>query len=711
MKQLLQNLGSGVTELVDSPVPLVGRHSVLIETEHSLVSLGTERMLVEFGQAGLVGKALAQREKVVQVLEKAKTDGVAATYAAVRDKLDQPITLGYCNAGRVLEVGAAVEGIRVGDRVVSNGSHSEIVRVGQNLVALIPDGVESSFACFAVPGSIALQGIRLLQPTLGERFVVLGLGLVGQLAIQLLRAHGGKVLGVDLDPAKCALAESFGIEVYCPSSGGSLIEAAEGFSGGVGVDGVLITASTKSSDPVNQAAEICRKRGRIIQIGATGLDLKRAQFYDKELHFQVSCSYGPGRYDPDYEQGGRDYPLPYVRWTEHRNISAVLDQMAAGNLRVEPLITLRVPFAEAPSVYEDISNSSRIGIVLDYQVAGIKPSPESKQSSIQIGAYHPSSGKHPVVAVIGAGVFTGRMLLPALKKTGAVLHTIVSSGGVTAGHFGRKFGFSTIATDIEEVWRNKDINTVFVTTRHDTHASFAIRALREGKNVFIEKPLCLNRSELDEIISARSEFQEPMLMVGFNRRFSPFIVEMRKRLSPLREPKTLVLTINAGVMPLDHWHHDPAVGGGRIIAEGCHFIDLLRFLVGHPIVNVQATMIGESPYAAVRNDKTSITLTFADGSIGTVHYFGNGAKNYPKERIEAFCGGQVLVVENFLRLRSYGWKGARNRRVFKQDKGHGAEIAAFVEAIREGGAAPIPFEEIVESMQRTFDAVESADRS
>jgi predicted dehydrogenase/threonine dehydrogenase-like Zn-dependent dehydrogenase len=699
MLQLLQNLASGETLVADVPAPQVARGTLLIATRASLVSAGTERMLVDFGRASWIDKARQQPEKVKQVLDKVRTDGLFATLDAVRSKLDQPLALGYCNAGVVLEVGAGVEGFAVGDRVVSNGPHAEIVRVGKNLCARVPDAVSDEAAAFTVLGAIGLQGIRLAAPTLGECFVVTGLGLIGLMTVQLLRAQGCRVLGIDFDAGKLVLAQRFGAEVCDLARGEDPVARGLAFSGGRGVDGVIVTASTQSSEPIAQAARMSRKRGRIVLVGVTGLELNRADFYEKELTFQVSCSYGPGRYDPAYEQQGSDYPLGFVRWTEQRNFEAVLAMLADGKLDVAPLISHRFAVRDAARAYDVLVNDrSALGIVLQY--AGAKPNEQARR--VALGTPPPvAAGGQAVLAVIGAGNYGSRVLIPALKRAGAQLDTIVSSAGVTGYHHGRKSGFAFASTDVQaDVLGNERVDAVIIATRHDTHARFAGEALAAGKHVFVEKPLALALEEVDAVESAwraAAERGAPrLLMVGFNRRFAPLVAKMKALLAPVGAPMAIVYTVNAGAIPPDHWTQDREIGGGRIVGEACHFIDLARFLVGHPIVDAQITTMGRHPALAVRDDKATISLSFADGSIATVHYLANGGKRFPKERVEVFCNDGVLALDNFIKLTGYDWGGFLRQRLWRQDKGQEACAAAFVRAVAQGGAAPIPAEEILE---------------
>ncbi len=709
MKQILQDMSSGTTELAECPAPALRPGHLLIETSASLISTGTERMLVDFGRAGLLAKARQQPDKVVQVLDKVRTDGLLTTIDAVRSKLAQPIPLGYCNVGRVREAGGGVTGYGPGDRVVSNGPHADMVCVPRNLCARIPDGVDDEAAAFTVVASIGLQGIRLARPTLGEAFVVTGAGLIGLLTVQLLRAQGCRVLAIDPDPDKLALARAFGAETCDPGAGEDPVAAGIAFSRGAGVDGVIITASTKSSDPVTQAARMSRKRGRIVLVGVTGLELNRADFYEKELSFQVSCSYGPGRYDPAYEEGGQDYPIGFVRWTEQRNFEAVLDMMADGRLDVAPLISHRHDFEDAPRAYETLAGDKRaLGILLTYghdvaprAARTVALDPAAAATATGTG----TSGK-PVVGFIGAGNYASRMLIPAFRKSGAELRAIASSGGASAVVHGRRAGFGRATSDTAALLADPAIDTVAIVTRHDSHARLAAEALRAGKHVFVEKPLALTLDELETVRAAHAAAADRQLMVGFNRRFAPLTQTMKRLIAPIGEPKAFVMTMNAGAIPADHWTQNPEVGGGRIIGEACHLIDLMRHLAGAPIVSVQARRMGDNPAMAVAEDKAAIVLGFADGSFGTIHYLGNGGPSFPKERIEVFVGGRTLQIDNFLKLRGFNWPGLRRQRLWRQDKGQAACAAAFLGAVETGGPAPIPAEELFEVARVSIEAAD-----
>lgn len=705
MQQILQSLKDGSTVLKAAPSPTAQPGHVLVMTSTSLVSAGTERMLVGFGKASYLDKARQQPEKVKMVLEKIGTDGLMTTLEAVKSKLDQPIPLGYCNVGVVREVGPGVDGLRPGNRVVSNGPHADVVKVPKQLCARIPDGVDDESAAFTVVASIGLQGIRLINPTLGECVVVTGVGLIGLLTVQLLRAHGCRVLAIDFDEAKLALARKFGAETCNPVTGEDPVAAGLAFSRGQGVDAVIITASTQSNDPVTQAARMSRKRGRIVLVGVVGLELNRADFYEKELTFQVSCSYGPGRYDPMYEEQGQDYPLGFVRWTEQRNFEAVLDMLASGQLDVKPLITHRYAFDDAPKAYATLTDDKAgLGILLQYT----SPAAERMVSSVALKTTAHFEPLRPVMGFIGAGNYASRMLIPAFKAAGAQFHTIATAGGISGVIHGEKAGFAEASTDTAALLANPVINTVAIVTRHDTHARLVAQALAAGKHVFVEKPLAINEDGLRQVKTAFAEAcadgrPQPQLMVGFNRRFSPQVQKMKALLTPVKEPKCFVMTMNAGAIPPDHWTQDQNVGGGRIIGEACHFIDLMRFLSGSRIVSVQARRMGDAPGVTITEDKASITLGFEDGSFGTIIYAANGSASFPKERVEVFAAGRVLQLDNFRKLRGFGWPGFSKMNLWKQDKGQKACAAAFLAGLERGIPAIDP-DEIFEVARVSIEA-------
>jgi len=702
MKQILQHLKTGQMELAEVPCPQVGRGQVLIQTKASLISAGTERMLIEFSKANLIQKARQQPDRVKQVLDKIKTDGVMPTLEAVFRKLDEPLPLGYCNAGVVLEVGPSVADLQVGDRVISNGNHAEIVCVPRNLVAKVPENVTDEQAAFTVLSSIALQGVRLAQPTLGERIMVFGAGLIGLVTIQLLRSCGCDVLAVDLNEERLALAARFGARTVNLARGANPIAAAQGWTSEQGVDAAIITASAKTNEIIHQAAESCRKRGRIVLVGVVGLNLSRRDFYKKELTFQVSCSYGPGRYDEYYEQEGHDYPLGYVRWTESRNFEAVLAAMSNGGLNVDPLITHRYRLADALNAYETIKNdSSALGVILQY-AEPVDRSPTLRMAQASVVPSHDC-----VVGIIGAGNFAVSTILPCLKKTSARLKYIAGRTRVTAvQHAATKFGVEYATTDYRQILEDEEVNAVFIVTSHETHARFIVETLRADKHVFVEKPLAIREDALPDIEAAVRQHPDKLVMVGFNRRFSPHTAKIRELVTGRGGPLCMNMTINAGAIPVDHWTQDPERGGGRIVGEACHFIDLLSSIAGATIRSVSAIMVGEG--SAVREDKMAIALGFEDGSIGTVNYFANGSKSYPKETLQIFCDGTVLHLDNFREITGHGLKGFRRFKTRRQDKGHQVEISRFIERVSNGGQPLIPVAKLFNVTRATFAAVESA---
>ena len=692
MKQILQNLKTGETLIENVPAPLARRGALRISTRVSLVSSGTERMLVDFARGSLIAKAKQQPDKVRQTLEKVRTDGLLSTIEAVRSKLDEPLPLGYCNVGVVVDAGESA-GFATGDRVVSNGNHAEVVVVPRLLCAKIPDTVPDDHAAFTVLGAIALQGVRLAQPTLGEAFVVSGLGLIGLMTVQLLIANGCRVLGIDSDPARLEMARRFGAETCNLGAGENPLSRAEAFSRGRGVDGVLLTLASASDEPVSQAARMCRKRGRVVLVGVTGLKLNRSDFFENEVTFQVSCSYGPGRYDPLYESKGQDYPFGFVRWTEQRNLEAVLDLMASGRLDVAPLISHRMTLAEAGKAYDLLaSGEPSLGILLEYPFDEAGGETARLAVDVTLTPSTPLAAPGARTAFIGVGNYGGRVLVQAFKSGGAALEAVVSSGGVSASRAAQKFGIRRASSDSEAILADPGIDAVCIATRHDTHAPYVLKALETGKHVFVEKPLCLSEDELDAIAAAAPG---RVLTVGFNRRFAPMVIRTRELLASISTPKAFIMTVNAGAIPTSHWTQDPDVGGGRIVGEACHFIDLLRHLAGAPVTDMSVVALTTDSGPSC-SDVATISLTFADGSIGAIHYLSNGHKGYPKERLEVFGGGKVILLDNFRRLTAHGFPGFSGMKAMNQDKGQTALAAAFVAAVQGRGPAPIPLDEIIE---------------
>jgi predicted dehydrogenase/threonine dehydrogenase-like Zn-dependent dehydrogenase len=694
MKQIIQSFKTGQTILEEVPAPQVAKGTVLIQTTHSLVSLGTERMLVEFGKSNLISKARQQPDKVKQVLDKIKTEGLMPTLEAVFNKLGEPLPLGYCNVGKVIAVGDGVSEFKVGDRVASNGQHAEFVSIPKNLVAHIPENVTNEQAAFTVIGSIGLQGIRLLKPTLGETIVVTGLGLIGLLTAQLLVANGCKVIGVDIDESKLTLAKQWGIIPFNPRNG-DVVKFVEETTNGVGADGVIITASAKTDEIISQAAKMSRKRGRIILVGVIGLNLSRAEFYEKELSFQVSCSYGPGRYDENYENRGIDYPLPFVRWTEKRNFEAVLQSISSGKLKVNEMITEVIPLDDYMQIYGEIGSSKSIASILKYNETEIVP-----PNTIQLKKAN-YSGQKGVIGIIGSGNFTKMTMLPALKGSGANYKYIASKGGVSGTAMAQKHGFSHSTTNVDDVLKDDEVDLVLITTRHNLHASMTVKSLEAGKHVFVEKPLALNSDELDAVIAAQQSSGKTV-MVGFNRRFSPHAEKMKSLLGNAQ--MNVIATMNAGNIPANVWVHDMLVGGGRIIGEACHFIDLITYLTGSKVKAVCMNSMGINPEE--NTDNATILLKYENGSTGVINYFSNGSKSYSKERVEVYSQDRTLIMDNFRKTEGFGFKGFSKLKT-KLDKGHKNQFHKLINQTKKGGEALIPFEEIVNTTKASFAAIES----
>ncbi|EDP96961.1 bi-domain-containing oxidoreductase [Kordia algicida OT-1] len=694
MKQILQSFKTGVTELAELPSPRVKGGQVLIQTTRSLVSLGTERMLVEFGKASLIQKARQQPDKVKMVLDKIKTEGLMPTIETVFNKLEQPLPLGYCNVGKVVAVGKGVTDFKVGDRVASNGQHAEFVSVPQNLVAHIPDNISDEEAAFTVIGSIGLQGIRLVNPTMGETIVVIGLGLIGLLTAEMLVANGCTVIGYDLDDKKVEIAKEKGIIAFNPLKGNDPVKFVLNQTNNIGADGVVITASAKTNDIISQAAQMSRKRGRITLVGVIGLNISRAEFYEKELTFQVSCSYGPGRYDDDYEFKGIDYPLPFVRWTEKRNFETVLQLISTGKLEVQSLISEVVPLEEYDKIYGDIGNSKSIASIIKYS-EDTKP-----ENTIVVNKkdLQPAKG---IIGLVGAGNFTKMTLLPALKGSDAQIKHIVSSGGVNGTALAQKHNIAQSTTDYDLVLDDKDVDLVMITTRHNLHANMVTKALDKGKHVFVEKPLALNHEEL-EAIEASYQKSNGTLMIGFNRRFSPHTQKIKSLVGDA--PMNVIATMNAGAIPPEVWVHDMEVGGGRIIGEACHYLDLIVYLTGSKIKSVCMNALGENP--AENTDNASILVKLENGSTGVVNYFANGSKSYAKERLEVFSQEKTLIMDNFIKTTGYGTKGFSKLKT-KLDKGHKAQFGAIVNKIKEGDIALIPYDELINVTKASFAAIQS----
>jgi len=665
---------------------------VLIANAASVISAGTEKSVMELAQKSLLGKAMDRPDQVRRVLEKLRNEGIFQTISQVRARLDEPMTMGYSSAGVVLACGAGVQEFKPGDRVASNGPHADVVCVPKHLCARVADSTPLDQAAFALLGAVAVQGVRLSRLALGETALVVGLGLIGQLTAALLKAAGVRVLGTDLDPDRCRLAmEKMGADTARPRITAHDIKD---LTRGLGVDAVLITASTKSNAPIDLASHAVRQKGKVVLVGVVGLELDRRPFYFKEAEFVVSCSYGPGRYDPFYEERGNDYPPAYVRWTEQRNIQAVLDLMGAGRLDVSPLVTHRFPIERGKEAYDLIESGKEpyLGILLTYEeVRDRRP-----QRRIELGtAKRKRSGKI-AFGFIGAGNFARLILGPAVTKApGLYAKTICSAGGLNAAHSGAKLGFEIAGSDEDIIFQDPDISAVFVVTRHDQHAKQVLKGIKAGKHVFVEKPLALSLEEIEEIEAALFEAHpRPLLTVGFNRRFSPAARRAKDFFAEIKGPKTVTVRFNAGAIPAEHWTQDPEIGGGRIVGEACHGIDLATYLIGSRPVRVFAESVCGGNAPGISDDQAFITLRHADGSVSSIGYLAGGDRGFPKERVEVFGGGRIAVIDDFREVALWAGGKCRRERLRGQDKGHSAEIAAFAEAISEGASAPISWEDI-----------------
>lgn len=698
MKQVEQNYRTGELRVANVPAPRVGSGSVLVATEASLISSGTEKQLIDLAKASLAGKAMARPDLVRRVVRNVQRDGLKPTLEKVFAKLDTPIPLGYSIAGRVIEVGRNVTGLSVGDRVACAGAglanHAEINAVPKNLVVLLPDSVELRDACFVTLGAIALQGVRQAALTLGERVVVMGLGLIGLLTVQLLKASGCRVIGFDPNSERAALAAELGADIAISSG---LADAVAGFTGGYGADAVILTASSKSSEPLNQAAEISRLKGRIVVVGLVGMTIDREQFYKRELDLRLSMSYGPGRHDPAYELAGHDYPLPYVRWTEQRNMAAFIDLVAEGRVKPQALVTHTFDIARATDAYDLMERGEpHLAMLLTYPDSGNGDQlPRILQRRVATTVRTEGNS----VGFIGLGNYARSVLLPALQKQpGVSLATVATATGISADHSARKFDFAAAATDPDAVLTDTSIDTVFVATRHDSHASLAAAALRAGKHVFCEKPMAVDEQGLGDVLSA-AENAGRVLTVGFNRRFAPLLIEARSALEPRSGPLVMLYRVSAGAIPADNWIQRDE-GGGRIVGEVCHFVDALTYLAGS--LPIEAHAVAARGYA----DAVSVLLRFADGSTGTIVYSSLGDQSVPKEQVEVFAEGRVVQLDDFIRLRITR-SGKTETVKAAQDKGQTGFVAAFIAATRGKAPAPIPLAEIAAVTFTTF-AIEKA---
>ena len=703
MKQLLQNIKNGNTTVEEIPTPTPREGQALVKVSASLVSAGTERMVVEFAEKSYLGKARSRPDLVRQTLDKAKREGIMPTVNAVFNRLDQPMALGYSTAGTIVALGKNMQGFKVGQRVACAGggyaTHAEYNVVPKNLLTPLPNNVDFESAAFTTLGAIALHGFRLAEPQLGENVAVIGLGLLGLLTIQLAAAAGCNVLGIDLDPKRIKLASSLGLKAVTRPNAES---ASAAFTANRGFDSIIICADTTSNDPIELAGTIARDRAKVVATGAVGLNFPRKIYYEKEISFINSRSYGPGRYDANYEENGNDYPIGYIRWTEGRNFQAVVDLMASGKLKAEPLISHRFEIEEGVKAYEVITGKKKeafLGVLLIYPERKTK---EERKIEFPSVVHRPLSVVK--LGVLGAGLYANATLLPVIKDNKDFeLVGIASSGGLHAQHSGRKFGFQYATSSEDEIINDPKINTVAILTRHDSHADLVVKALKAGKNVFVEKPLAIENRQLTAVSKTLSAHHS-LLTVGFNRRFAPLIQNLKSSIANRTEPLHAHYRINAGFIPSNHWTQDPAIGGGRIIGEACHFIDLITYLVGAAPVRVYAHALPNN--GKYREDNVSMSFTFPDGSIGVVDYLANGDKSMPKEKLEVFCEGMVAILDDYVSL-SIVKDGKKKEERGAQDKGWRGEMAAFARAIQGKGEAPIPYEQIMGVTKATFAAVES----
>jgi predicted dehydrogenase len=706
MKQLIQSFRTGELGIFEVPAPFCHENGVLVATSASLVSAGTEKMIVEMGKKSLLGKVRARPDLVGQILEKMKKEGFSSTMEKVFARLDTPVPLGYSCAGRVLEVGRSVSGITVGDRVACGGagyaSHAEINYIPRNLFCRIPDNVDDRQASFVTVGAIALQGVRQADPKIGEKVAVIGLGLIGQLTVQLLKASGCHVIGSDMDVHRQTLAESLGADRVCSAS--DLVGACDAFSQGAGVDSVIITASTSSHQPIQDAGEIARMKGRVVVVGQVGLDVPRNVYYKKELDIRLSMAYGPGRYDAEYEEAGIDYPYPYVRWTEQRNFEAFLDLVSAGRVCVKDLITHSFDFSQSLKAYDLLEGRAReayLGIVLTYS-----SKMDKKKSDFLEMPYTTRASSALKIGLVGAGSFAKSVILPTLSKVGGFEWVgLAALTGLTCQAVGKKYGFRFMTTDTKKLIENEDINAVIIASRHNHHAAAVWEALNAGKHVFVEKPLCLREDELEKIRQVYENISvRPVLQVGFNRRFAPLMKDMKAVLQ--KGPLNMMYRVNAGIVPGGHWIQDVNTGGGRIIGEVCHFVDTCAYVTGSRVVKVYAQCMKKDDSSVPDEDNVHITLSFADGSVATIGYFAYGDRMMPKEYIEVLGRDIALQLNDFRTLLIY--EKGRMRKISKgsQDKGFKGEFEAFKNAITKG-ESPVLFASLYNTTLTTFKILES----
>ena len=697
MKKLFQSLNNGKIFCEEVPVPSISEDEILIKTKLSLISTGTEKMLIDFGKSNLIKKAINQPERVKQALNKISTDGIIPTYTSIKSKLNTPLPMGYCNIGIIEKIGKNINNFSIGQRVISNGSHAEYVSVKKNLCALVPDEIDDHDAVFTILGSIALNSIRDAKVSIGETIVVYGLGVLGLLTSQILLANGCNVIGLDIDEEKLKIANQYGIETFNSLEVSSIQNNIKNLTGGFGADAVILTLNSNSNEPLSISCELCRQNARIVLLGIIGNQFDRNLFYKKGLKFNVSMSYGPGRYDEIYENKGIDYPIGYVRWTENRNFYAFLKLLKDKKVSTKELVSNEYNLENYHSAYEEIKNSKKLGIILKYNFN--KNSNLSNKISSNKKINFQVENEKIVLDFIGPGNHAKINLLPHLANNkNIVLNDICSKNGDNAKFVGKKFKFCNYLSDSNEIFKSRKSNTIFISSRHDTHFNFVKKSILNFKHVFVEKPLCLNLSELEELRTLYSEHRKKLIMVGFNRRFSPLILEMKKLLKNISNPKNIIINVNAGHIDSSHWVKDLDIGGGRILSEVCHFIDLATYLAESEIVEYYKI---KSP--ANNEDIFTFTIKFLDNSLANIHYYSNGHPLKSKEVIEVSAGGKQLILENFIKLKGYGFTNFKSKRLFRQNKGHKEMINSFINSILYTGKPTISFDEIYSVSKTTIE--------
>jgi predicted dehydrogenase/threonine dehydrogenase-like Zn-dependent dehydrogenase len=715
MKQLIQNLRTGHLEVEEVPPPTLTAPGVLVRNVYSLISSGTERTTVSTGQSSLLGKARSRPDLVRQVLQNVKREGVALTYQKVMTRLNKPKALGYSSAGIVIKAIGDTDEFKPGDRVACGGGdyacHAELVFVPRNLCVPVPADVDFREAAFTTVGAIAMQGVRQAGVTIGDYVAVIGLGLVGILTVQILKSAGCQVIGFDINADVLALAEDFGADKTILITDPKAEEKVVDFTGGCGADDVIITAGTSSNQPVEIAGKIARDRGTIVMVGATKMDIPRSLFYEKELNVKLSRSYGPGRYDPTYEEKGVDYPVGYVRWTERRNMAGFLELVAAKKINLEKMITHVFPIEDAVKAYDIVmgkTNEKCLAILLEYKTAS-EPENEMLAPRVDLakdGQIRRANGMNLGIGFVGAGHFAQNSLLPPLRDdNGAQLLGVATATGVNAKSIGKKFGFRFCTTDPAEILQNPDIHCVFIATRHNLHSRFAVEALQQQKHVFVEKPLALSEEELSAVIAAYQS-SPCELMVGFNRRFSPLLRRVKEFFSPPQSPLVIQYRVNAGYIPKTHWAQDPIEGGGRILGEVCHFVDVMQYLTDAEPTRVYAEAVSCRNPTVVNSDNVNITVAFSDGSVGAITYVALGDSGLGKERIEVFGGNAVAIVDDF-RVAEFYTNRKRVKKLRHRGKGHNEEVKEFIAALRAGSPSPIPFKSLLLTTMTTLSINES----